>query len=90
MTFEEIAWTPFAVLEAVEKAYWRNVVRVNGGEEPWDPDAIPEPEDPDGPPPDWLFCGYGMSLGMSQAQVVAELARQKAAGGYGRLPKGLG
>lgn len=72
---------PFALAREI----LRQENRANAGLDGWDPDAIPEPDDPDGPPDRELFVNYAVvGGGMTREAAEAEYDRQVARGGHGR------
>lgn len=96
MSLPEIAATPFPMLNAIWEEYV-SMKREEAGEPVWNPDAIPEPEDPDAPPPEGLFVAYGACLGLSPEVVKREWDRQNYFKGFpmeghfkGDFPFGMG
>lgn len=55
------------------------------GRAPWEPDGIPEPVDPDGPPPKDAFVAYACALGKTEEWAENEYERQVKNGGYGKV-----
>lgn len=53
--------------------------------EKWEPEDIPEPADPDAPPPRDAFVAYACALGKTEEWAELEYERQVKNGGYGKV-----
>lgn len=80
----EIALLPFELLTAICAEHDRQQRIAAGSSLDWSPDDIPNPANPNSPPPKGHFVAYGTALGMRPAAVEAEYERQVAAGGLTR------
>lgn len=78
---EELMKMPFSVIRRICELKEKES-RAERGE--WsDLDSIPEPENPDGPPPRDQFVAYAWSVGGNPAWANAEYDRQVKDGGFG-------
>ena len=80
VSHSDIPNMPLALMRAIGEESARQKAAAEGGPD-WDPDSIPDPENPDGPPPKNLFVAYGMALGWPAGKCEAEYERQLKAGG---------